>query len=275
MQGEQGLGNTLSHCEREEFQLEQMRKLEIRERVKKAAFTLAEVLITLGIIGVVAAMTIPNLMALYQKKVTATRLKKTYSVLVQAIKMSVEENGGIEGWDKDLSALEYTQRYFVPYLKVTTLVENGANTTAYYPIYSRSNESWKPQYYLWEYSFFPGPILYLLDGTVIKVVNRAGYGINSAIIVDLNGQSRPNKLGRDVFIFILQGAWRSGGFGNSIIYGDTLNDSGLGTLIPLGYTYDRETLKQYCKESTGRQAGTTCAALIMLDNWKISKDYPW
>ncbi len=43
---------------------------------KKAAFTLAEVLITLGIIGVVAALTMPNLIANYQKKVWTTQFKK-------------------------------------------------------------------------------------------------------------------------------------------------------------------------------------------------------
>ncbi len=46
------------------------------EQKIKAGFTLAEVLITLGIIGIVAAMTIPGLIAKHQKIVTATQLKK-------------------------------------------------------------------------------------------------------------------------------------------------------------------------------------------------------
>lgn len=46
------------------------------KRKVQVGFTLAEVLITLGIIGVVAAMTIPTLMTNYQKKSTATQLKK-------------------------------------------------------------------------------------------------------------------------------------------------------------------------------------------------------
>ena len=44
----------------------------------KKAFTLAEVLITLGIIGIVAAMTLPTLIGKYQKKQTVTQLKKAY-----------------------------------------------------------------------------------------------------------------------------------------------------------------------------------------------------
>ena len=44
-------------------------------RLRKSAFTLAEVLITLGIIGVVAALTIPSIVADYRNKQTATQLK--------------------------------------------------------------------------------------------------------------------------------------------------------------------------------------------------------
>ncbi len=46
----------------------------------KKAFTLAEVLITLGVIGVVAAMTMPSLVANYQKKVWVNQLKKLYQL---------------------------------------------------------------------------------------------------------------------------------------------------------------------------------------------------
>ena len=52
---------------------------------KKCAFTLAEVLITLGIIGVVAAMTMPSLISHYRHKVLETQFKKAYSVLSQAM----------------------------------------------------------------------------------------------------------------------------------------------------------------------------------------------
>ena len=45
----------------------------------KNAFTLAEVLITLGIIGVVAAMTMPSLIASHKEKETVSKLKKVYS----------------------------------------------------------------------------------------------------------------------------------------------------------------------------------------------------
>ena len=59
------------------------------------AFTLAEVLITLGIIGVVAAMTMPALVSHHQKMVFKNQYKKLYSTLYQAYNKSVYDVGGI------------------------------------------------------------------------------------------------------------------------------------------------------------------------------------
>ena len=60
---------------------------------KRAAFTLAEVLITLGVIGIVAAMTMPTLIANYREKVFVTSAKRGYSVLTNAINKWNADNG--------------------------------------------------------------------------------------------------------------------------------------------------------------------------------------
>lgn len=62
---------------------------------RKIAFTLAEVLITLGIIGVVAALTLPALIANYREKAFVVAAKKNYSVLTNAINKWNVENGAI------------------------------------------------------------------------------------------------------------------------------------------------------------------------------------
>lgn len=62
------------------------------------AFTLAEVLITLAIIGVVAVMTLPTVLQKYEERATITKLKKIYSMLNQAYQMVVIENGTIDQW---------------------------------------------------------------------------------------------------------------------------------------------------------------------------------
>lgn len=60
---------------------------------KRIAFTLAEILITLGIIGIVAAMTIPTLMANYQKEEYTIAGKKAYSEFNQALIKMASDNG--------------------------------------------------------------------------------------------------------------------------------------------------------------------------------------
>jgi prepilin-type N-terminal cleavage/methylation domain-containing protein len=62
-------------------------------------FTLAEVLITLGIIGVVAALTLPSLVASYKERETIVRLKKVYSVFSQAYQLAIHENDTANNWD--------------------------------------------------------------------------------------------------------------------------------------------------------------------------------
>ena len=84
------------------------------------AFTLAEVLITLGIIGVVAAMTMPTLIAKYQKKQTVTQLKKAYAELNKAVSYSEIENGDCKYWDYNLNSLDFYNKYLSKYLQNTT-----------------------------------------------------------------------------------------------------------------------------------------------------------
>ena len=74
-------------------------RLNVLKTSKKIAFTLAEVLITLGVIGIVAAMTIPTLVNNYQEKVFIVKLKQSYSIFSQALKLATAENGSVTSWD--------------------------------------------------------------------------------------------------------------------------------------------------------------------------------
>lgn len=65
---------------------------------KNSAFTLAEVLITLGIIGIVASLTLPSLIQKYHEKQRVVQLKKAYSVLQNAFLMAKDEYGEITDW---------------------------------------------------------------------------------------------------------------------------------------------------------------------------------
>ena len=68
------------------------------DKNRKNGFTLAEVLITLVIIGVIAALTIPNLMQKYQEQTTVKKVQKFYSTLSNAYSLAVKENGSVKDW---------------------------------------------------------------------------------------------------------------------------------------------------------------------------------
>jgi prepilin-type N-terminal cleavage/methylation domain-containing protein len=65
--------------------------------MQKKGFTLSEVLITLAVIGTVAALTIPAVVSNYQKHQTVTRLKKTYSALANTTNLAIADHGPVEG----------------------------------------------------------------------------------------------------------------------------------------------------------------------------------
>lgn len=97
------------------------------KHIKKIfAFTLAEVLITIGVIGVVAAITIPSLITKSHRIIVENRLKDSYSIMSNAVKMAEEEWGvGFEPTD-DLTSTGWSPRsskfvfdkYFRPFMKI-------------------------------------------------------------------------------------------------------------------------------------------------------------
>lgn len=218
-----------------------------------------------------SAITMPSLIANYQKKVTVNKLKTAYSILSQAIEQSKEENGDPLTWNNNLTSEQYNQTYFIPYLKI---VKTGQND---HKFIARNSSNWKPEYYFADNSFFQAPILYLSNGIIVKIVTTDSSNTNeNRIIVDLNGKAKPNILGRDIFVFLLPKIYRTSGFGYDINNGDIKNQNGVGKLVPLGFGWDREILKSNCAQaSNSRYAGAVCAALIINDNWEIKDDYPW
>ena len=96
---------------------------------QKIGFTLAEVLITLGIIGVVAALTLPTLIQNYKNQEVESKLQKIYTVMNQAIAMSEIDNGPKEHWNHNSNCVvgkvdspkdgckQIFEKYFLKYLK--------------------------------------------------------------------------------------------------------------------------------------------------------------
>ncbi len=201
-------------------------------------------------------MTMPSLIANYQKKENLTKLKKAYSVLNQAFKMSEASNGSSEHWEDayDIGAEAYYNQYWKPFFNNSNLCKT------YKECGFNSNIPYK---YLNKTIFNVGLsmsadsriIFYLPDGTLYAIFVYTGIGTTNAktnmIIVDINGGKNPNTVGKDVFIF------------------KRINGKGI---LPEGYENTRDEINQGCNL---QNEGRTCAAKIIQDGWEISKDYPW
>lgn len=228
--------------------------------MKKKAFTLAEVLITLGIIGVVAAITIPSLITKYQQRETVTKLKDTYSIIANAVRLSEEENGDLESWDISNSQ-EGFDNHIAPYLKISSKKLNGKTISYLYPDGKRKEV-------LLSVIASGGYSYTLLSG--VQLFAPSGIKNRIDILIDLNGyNSRPNRMGRDAFYLMIYPE-----FGVQFNqYNDREYDHGNFTLKT------REELKngpaQYNYQCNKNGNGMWCGALIQRDGWQISKDYPW
>ena len=88
--------------------------------LKSAAFTLAEVLITLGIIGVVAALTLSMIIPNLEAKKTEAKLKKFYTVIAQATRQSEADNGDWSNWGNSSTAKDFYDLYYKNYLNVVS-----------------------------------------------------------------------------------------------------------------------------------------------------------
>lgn len=191
----------------------------------KKAFTLAEVLITLGIIGIVAAMTLPTLIQNSQQKETVAKLKKINSIMSQAILRSVADNGEISSWglvswtnsDEDLSdeenlanraPLQIFIEKIKPYLKI--IAECGRGDKCSFDAVSERTSLDGTAFGTWGKESIVLP-----DGIVIRGITIyspsctavRGSGLLSKIcgemFIDINGRKGPNATGKDVFLFYI------------------------------------------------------------------------
>ena len=224
-------------------------------------FTLAETLIALVVVGIIAAITVPTLITRYQKEQTVTKLKKAYSALYQTTARAIADNGPISTWEvgsanSGTAARAFLNKYVVPYMSVMTEPE------------SHHKEYWTVKYV----NLKNDPIsldssdakMVLNDGTAVytRITEKSNGEKRVSFNIDINGDKKPNKLGKDYFYFTY--------------YFNSPVPERNGKILPNDFNLSREELaanKTYrCHKG---QSGDCCAALIVKDGWKISDDYPW
>lgn len=165
---------------------------------RNAAFTLAEVLITLGIIGIVAEMTIPTLMNNVETQIFKTAYKKAYSDINQAFKLSqlddkfIDTNNNLANAQTNLNAL---RDYFKSVKSCNESVAEGCWIDSCVSdadcISATPGENSQAR----SVGFIDA------SGRFWAHYKPAPY---TTIMVDINGSKKPNRIGRDRFFFSLE-----------------------------------------------------------------------
>lgn len=244
----------------------------MKRLLKAAAFTLCEVLIVIGILGIIAELTIPTLYKDFQKQATVTQLKKDFSELNMALKMAQAENGDYSTWNFEYTlnltaTKDFVNTYIYPYVKTLRKCDNG-DTSCWVDTVSLDGTPIGSSYYSLS-----------SNATGISAIMAGGYSVFFStasgtstielidIFIDVNGLKGPNRLGHDVFMFRIR------------------SDNPRGVLMPIGFagvaslvnraTALSNTVSGCSTAASGPTAGLYCAALIMADGWQISSDYYW
>lgn len=169
-------------------------------------FTLSEILITLGIVGIVAVLTVPGVMKNYQNRLYTAQLEKIYAQLSDAAQAIMtdehvdnfyETTAGGTLNAECLTSGNCTQGlgyFFNNYLK--TVKKNCANGTDKCVFTDNTT-----------YQTISGSNVVGLGGrycvqTITGAAVCGAYNSNNkclSIVVDVNGTAQPNVAGRDIF----------------------------------------------------------------------------
>lgn len=205
----------------------------------KKAFTLAEVLITLGIIGVVAALTIPTLMQRTQDREAISALKKFYSTLSSAYNLAVNESGPPSGTWVNTDTL-MTDTLMEHFHVAKDCRDGDCDAHEMYYLSGAKFLSSKSKNYV-----------ILSDGTIFHYLLESATCSNAAmrcglIATDINGMKKPNIVGKDIFLFSITNS--------KVLPFGVASGEGIGT---------GETFEKTCAKDGSTVNGLGCAAWVI------------
>lgn len=259
----------------------------------KKAFTLAETLITLAIIGIVAALTIPTLIQKYRDQVTVNQLKKHYSMMSQNFKkMLVDEDAEnlldtklVKTFESGLESGDFTDTIQVFNKYFNTQVVSTDDSIKAHPLNGDGEIDLFENASTPKTFVFPdGSLLYLQSFIFgaedlfrqnsylecLEEMNKAGIKncpnqfAGMFYFVDLNGAKGPNTLGRDIFNFSVDQFGR--------VWSNSIDCASLNCLDFSASNWASNTNgcgkpDKSLKEADG--VGYGCAARIIENGWKI------
>ncbi len=208
-------------------------------------FTLAETLITLVIIGVVAALTVPTLIAKHRAQQFSSRLKSSYSMLGQLV-----NNMNSQEMKLTITDNYPTGTVFPVALKYLNSVGSEGRVLSIQPTLKKYHTYNNAD--IIHIDWFDDGMIDLLDGTTLFIQNHSQTKV--MLSIDLNGRyKKPNQLGKDLFMF------------------EILNS---GNLVPMGSkgtTYTNHST--YCSDtSTNRLNGSSCTVKALQDEDYFKKN---
>jgi len=228
------------------------------------SFTLAEVLITLVIIGIIAAITVPVVIQNCKRQELTSKLKKFYSTMTNALKLAEIKEGvqsaDWEEWDSLTGDCDIIFDKLIDNINNIKKIDyesliNGEGSN--FAKKSADKDGYSPINF--EYQIADGMFIGCSGGPTSEGMD---------IIVDLNGDKAPNELGRDVFWFYMYPR----------AFMEIENSRYNINLKPFdGYILwwggdnptTREGVKDYC-----RNYGWYCSRLLLMDGLEFKNDYP-
>ncbi|MDR1168295.1 MAG: type II secretion system GspH family protein [Heliobacteriaceae bacterium] len=224
---------------------------------ERFAFTLAEVLITLGVIGVVAALTMPALISNYRRHITAVKLKKIYTVMNQAINMSMAHNGPYENWyQKGFTSIEDAEDWFEEYIGKYLNIVKITND----PDPCRTDGNF---------------LIYFPDGSILRAsATQPDYTLVTDVKALNSEISRRRGYNEFVFRFdpfntAYQAHYKKGFEPQDYTANSTREQLITGCQAKGGAIFNED-----CTENIDIISNNYCTKLIQLDGWEIKDDYP-
>ncbi|MCD7878415.1 MAG: type II secretion system GspH family protein [Candidatus Gastranaerophilales bacterium] len=227
---------------------------------RKSAFTLSEVLVTLVIIGIIAAITVPTLMANYRKQEVSSRLKKFYSTLSNAVRLADMENPSFLHSTYETRRENYGQWW-------------NDNLGKYMPVTEKDNTDYKVFSASDSNGYTPSKLYLLNDGTMFYAgsSNYLSDCRNATnFLIDINGEKKPNQKGKDIFAFSIGDR-----YGYS--YDFHFISNGIFVCAHWGFcglSYRRDVPRDSELRECADGGAEECTRLIQLDGWQIRDDYP-
>ena len=239
---------------------------------KKFGFTLAEVLVTLGIIGVIASLTMPSLVRNTGSAQTGPILAKfvnTYQNAAQ--KAMIEQSMPLISSTDVLTDLLSTSVIMAPMVKEHTFTNGDGSSTYSFSTnenkYKKSDGSYVTETALGNaWLLNDGPLVTFIPAVnQISLVGKGSYKkLIGLCLVDTNGYASPNKAGSDVFAFIIDDSGvliPAGGSAHKYVDAD-VKVTTHGT-IKVSHTQDCD------RKSAALSENFSCTGQIADNNWQV------